>query len=127
METAILVVALAAFVVVGVKHYIKKLSSGCCGASTEKEKRLPIQDVEEGHYSYAYKITVEGMHCSNCAARIENAFHAEEGMWAKADVAHACVLLRTKQPVEEGRLRQLVALAGYHATVVEPVKENSGK
>lgn len=127
METAILVVALAAFVVVGVKHYIKKLSSGCCGASAEKETRLPVQDAEEGHYPYAYKIAVEGMHCSNCAARIENAFHAEDGMWAKVDVARACVLLRTKQPVEEGRLRQLVALAGYHAAAVELVKESSRK
>ena len=40
MGTAVLIVVLVAAVVFGVKSYMKKLSSGCCGTSVEKEKRL---------------------------------------------------------------------------------------
>ena len=40
MGTAVLIVVLVAAVVFGVKSYMKKLSSGCCGTSVEKEKLL---------------------------------------------------------------------------------------
>ena len=104
MGTAILVVVLVAAVVFGVKSYMKKLSSGCCGASVEKEKRIGARDSDETHYPYAYEIAVEGM-------------------LARADVPHARVTLRAKEPVEEGRIRQIIALAGYRAVWVETAKE----
>ena len=113
-----------AAVVFGVKSYMKKLSSGCCGTSVEKEKRIGARDSDETHYPYAYEITVEGMHCGNCATRLENAFHGQkEGMLARADVPHARVTLRAKEPVEEGRIRQIIALAGYRAVWVETAKK----
>ena len=127
MRTAIIVVVLVILVVLGIKSYMKKLSSGCCGTDTQKERRLPADDTNAAHYPYAYKISVEGMHCENCAVRLENAFHAEGGMWAQGDVAHACVILRTKQPAEEGRLKQIVALAGYRAAAVSSFEENVKK
>ena len=64
------------------------------------------------------------MHCGYCATRLENAFHGQkEGMLARADVPHARVTLRAKEPVEEGRIRQIIALAGYRAVWVETAKE----
>ena len=116
MGTAVLIVVLVAAVVFGVKSYMKKLSSGCCGTSVEKEKRIGARDSDETHYPYAYEITVEGMHCGNCATRLENAL-------ARADVPHARVTLRAKEPVEEGRIRQIIALAGYRAIWVETAKK----
>ena len=122
METAILVTVLIALIVFGIRSYMKKLSSGCCGTSVEKEKRLPVKDADKKHYPYAYPIAVEGMHCANCAARLENAFNGQEGMWAQADAAHGHVLLRAKDPLAEGRIRQIVALAGYRVVRIEEKK-----
>ena len=91
MGTAVLIVVLVAAVVFGVKSYMKKLSSGCCGTSVEKEKRIGARDSDETHYPYAYEITVEGMHCGNCAMRLENAFHGQkEGIGTGGCSACAC-------------------------------------
>lgn len=125
METAVFVVVLVALVVLGIKSYMKKLASGCCGASAQKEERIRAKDMNEAHYPYTYRVSVEGMHCENCAVRLENAFHAQAGMWAEGDVAHACVMLRTTQPVEAGRIKQIVALAGYRATAISPFPANT--
>ncbi len=111
-----------ALIVFGIRSYMKKLSSGCCGASVEKEKRMPVKDADKNHYPYAYHVAVEGMHCANCAARLENAFNGQEGMWAQADAAHGHMLLRAKDPLAEGRIRQIVALAGYRVVRIEEKK-----
>jgi copper chaperone CopZ len=56
---------------------------------------------------------VDGMHCSNCARRIENAFNRRDGLWAKADIGQKKVELLAKQEISEDDCRKIVSGAGY--------------
>lgn len=112
--TIIVVLILIAIAVVSVLSYAKKLHSGCCGASDEKVKRVRVTDRDKSHYPFSAVLTVDGMVCGNCAARVENALNELEGVWASADVEHGTVTVRMKQQLEERLLRNTVNhIGGY--------------
>ncbi len=112
--TIIIVLVLIAIAVISVLSYVKKLRSGCCGASDEKVKRVRVTDRDKSHYPFIVLLTVDGMVCTNCAARVENALNELEGVWASADVEHGTVTVRMKQQVEENLLRDTVNhIGGY--------------
>lgn len=112
--TIIIVLVLIAIAVISVLSYVKKLRSGCCGASDEKVKRVRVTDRDKSHYPFSAVLTVDGMVCGNCAARVENALNELEGVWASADVEHGTVTVRMKQQLEERLLRDTVNhIGGY--------------
>ena len=112
--TIIVVLILIAIAVVSVLSYAKKLRSGCCGASDEKVKRVRVTDRDKSHYPFSAVLTVDGMVCGNCAARVENALNELEGVWASADVEYGTVTVRMKQQLEERLLRNTVNhIGGY--------------
>ncbi len=112
--TIIIVLILIAIAVVSMLSYVKKLRSGCCGASDEKVKRVRVTDRDKSHYPFSAVLTVDGMVCGNCAARVENALNELEGVWASADVEHGTVIVRMKQQLEERLLRDTVNhIGGY--------------
>ena len=120
VTTVIIVLVLVAIAVLSVMSYVKKLRSGCCGASDEKVKRVRVADRDKSHYPYSVVLTVDGMVCGNCAARVENALNALEGVWASADVGHGTVMVRMKQSLEEQLLRSTVnQIGGYTVMKVE--------
>lgn len=120
VTTVIIVLVLVAIAVLSVMSYVKKLRSGCCGASDEKVKRVRVEDRDKSHYPYSVVLTVDGMVCGNCAARVENALNELEGVWASADVEHGTVMVRMKQSLEEQLLRSTVnQIGGYTVMKVE--------
>ena len=120
VTTVIIVLVLVAIAVLSVMSYVKKLRSGCCGASDEKVKRVRVTDRDKSHYPYSVVLTVDGMVCGNCAARVENALNELEGVWASADVEHGTVMVRMKQSLEEQLLRSTVnQIGGYTVIKVE--------
>lgn len=120
VTTVIIVLILVAIAVLSVMSYVKKLRSGCCGASDEKVKRVRVADRDKSHYPYSAVLTVDGMVCGNCAARVENALNALDGVWASADVEHGTVTVRMKQAQEERLLRSTVnQIGGYTVMKVE--------
>lgn len=120
VTTVIIVLVLVAIAVLSVMSYVKKLRSGCCGASDEKVKRVRVADRDKSHYPYSVVLTVDGMVCGNCAARVENALNELEGVWASADVEHGTVMVRMKQSLEEQLLRSTVnQIGGYTVMKVE--------
>lgn len=120
VTTVIIVLILVAIAVLSVMSYVKKLRSGCCGASDEKVKRVRVADRDKSHYPYSVVLTVDGMVCGNCAARVENALNALDGVWASADVEHGTVAVRMKQAPEERLLRSTVnQIGGYTVMKVE--------
>lgn len=114
VTTIVIVLILAAIAVFAVLSYVKKLRSGCCGSSDEKVKRSRVSDRDKSHYPYSVELAVDGMVCGNCAARVENALNALDGVWASADVEHGSVTVRMKQQLEEKLLRDTVNhIGGY--------------
>ncbi len=113
MATVIICVILALICILGIRSYVKKLSQGCCGSSTDKVKRQKPKDDDLSHYPYAYRITIDGMTCKNCAARIENAFNGTGRYYAAVDLNKKSGLIRAKEETQEAQLRMIVAKCGY--------------
>ncbi len=107
-----------------VKSYLRKLSQGCCGSgSGEKVKKNKVSDRDKSHYGYKTVLTVDGMVCSNCSARVENALNELEGVWATADVLAKTVTVLMKAPLDEKLLRSAVnELGAYTVMKVENIK-----
>ena len=77
LPTVLICLALLLIVVFSVRSYLKKLKTGCCGSGGDQVKRVRPGDRDVSHYPYAKVVRVEGMHCQNCARRVENAFNAK--------------------------------------------------
>lgn len=120
MTTAIIIILLVGACVVAVRSYAKKLSRGCCGAGGDKERKVTkAADLSEFRYSYSVKIS--GMSCKNCAARIENAFNRQEGIFAQIDFKRSTAVVYTKEPLPEIAVRSTIVGLGYS---VEEMSQN---
>ena len=63
----------------------------------------PVEDTDESHYPYKYYVSVDGMMCSNCAARVENAINKSGDNWAHVNLGRkrAEVLSKTEKTEED--------------------------
>ena len=122
VSTVAICVVLAVICAVGVRSYLKKLKSGCCGAGGDTVKRVRPQDRNRSHYPYAKTVRIEGMHCQNCARRIENAFNQREGFWAQVNLGRKTALVRSRRQASDEELKQVVRSLGYSPVAVEPAQ-----
>lgn len=119
----ILIIAIIVFAFLIIKSYVKRLKGECCGSGTsEKINRIKISDRNKAHYPYIAILTIDGMVCSNCASKIENALNVLGGVWADADVNAKEVTVRMKQPIDEQLLRETVNSIGAY-TVMKITKK----
>lgn len=114
MQYAIFGIVLVVFAVLVIKSYAKKLASGCCGAGGDAAKKIKVADKNRSHYPYAATLTVDGMMCSACETRVENALNALDGVWAKASSGDGRVEVLMKSPVDEDTLRKTVNELGVY-------------
>lgn len=112
---AIIIVILVAVLVFGVKSYAKKLANGCCGAGGDEVRKVRVEDKDPAHYPYSVTLSVEGMTCSKCKARVENALNGIDGVWAQVDLQAGSAQVRMKKTVPDDELYRVVAQAGYAA------------
>ncbi len=115
MGNTIIIAALVLIIGIAVYSTVRRVryGSSCCGEHDPKEKKVKVTDRNKNNYPYTYVLKVDGMHCANCARRIENALNAGNGRWAIADVSKKEVILHTKQEENESELGTIVAKAGY--------------
>ncbi len=115
MGNVIIIMALVLVIGIAVYSTVHRVryGSSCCGERDPEEKKVKVADRNKNNYPYTYVLKVDGMHCSNCARRVENALNAVNGRWAIADVSKKEVLLRTKSEENESELGSVIAKAGY--------------
>ena len=121
MGTTIVIFVLAIIVVCAIFSIRKRIKYGssCCGTRDAAPKKIKVNDKNKSHYPYTYTLTVDGMHCSNCARRVENALNAKEGVWASVKLENNTVLVRSKNQLEWAELSKTISDAGY--TLIELV------
>ena len=110
--TIVILIGLIALAIYGIVHRMR-FGSSCCGSKTPPQKKVKVADRNKKNYPFEYTLSVEGMHCSNCARRIENEFNKTAGRWATADIAQKEVLLLSKKEEKEKDLAAIVTSAGY--------------
>ena len=117
----IILVLIIGGAVYGTVHRVRHGSS-CCGEREPAPKKIRVSDTNKKNYPYLYQLNIDGMHCSNCARRIENAFNSNEGMWAIADIGEKRVELRSKTVIGEDECRRIVSDAGYTMLSLKEIK-----
>lgn len=122
MATAIILIVIILICVFGVKSYLKRIRSRCCGGQGEPPvKKMRVKDKDKSHYLYHKKMNIYGMTCGQCAIRVENALNANEGVWAKVSLETSQADILLKKDMENSRLVDVVEKAGY--TVLSIVNE----
>ena len=56
---------------------------------------------------------IDGMTCSNCSARVENALNGIDSVKAKVNLRKKQAHIQMSEPVDDDRLRLAVEKAGY--------------
>ena len=107
-----LLVLILTFSVYGTVKRIR-FGSSCCGSKTPPEKKVKVKDRNRNNYPYKYILRVDGMHCSNCARRVENALNKTEGRWATVNLADKEVRLYSKHEETDRDLADVIAASGY--------------
>ncbi|MBR1863813.1 MAG: ATPase P [Ruminococcus sp.] len=80
-------------------YVVNKLGHGgsCCSGHEAAPKRIKPKDRDLSNYAYRYAVGVEGMVCTNCLRRVENAFNSNEGIYAKGSLENKTVRLYSKR------------------------------
>ena len=119
MGTTIVIFVLAIIVVCAILSIRKRIKYGssCCGTHDAAPKKIKVKDKNKAHYPYTYTLTVDGMHCSNCARRVENALNSKDSVWAKVNLEKKSVLVRAKSQLKWEDFSTLINKAGY--TLIE--------
>lgn len=118
MSTIIIIagVLLIAYAVYGTVQKARgKAKSSCCG-SAESVLARPVEDMDESHYPFRYHVTVEGMSCSNCAARVENAINASGDTWAHVNLGRSRAEVLSKTEKTEEDFARALKDTGYTVT-----------
>ena len=64
----------------------KRTGGRSAAQNAPAEKKIKVKDRNRDNYPYEYILKIDGMHCSNCAVRIENALNRGGDRWARADL-----------------------------------------
>lgn len=109
----ILVVVIALSLVHMRKHF---RGGGCCGSgsNTVRTKKTLTQP-QIGQLT----MTIQGMHCENCQARVENALNRLDGVACLVNLRKKTALVRYSREVDREELRQIVEKLGYMVTDME--------
>jgi copper chaperone CopZ len=115
MGTAIVIFVLAIIVLCAILSIRKRIKYGsaCCGTRDAAPAKIRVRDKNKSHYPYTYTLIVDGMHCSNCARRVENALNSIDGVWASVKLENNTVLVRSKNPVKWEDFSTVISKAGY--------------
>lgn len=115
MGTAIVIVIIVVICVFAIYSYGHKMrhGGGCCGSHEAAEKKVKVADKNKDHYPYEVTLTIDGMTCSNCSRRVENALNSLDGVWAKVDLGERKADVRLKQAPDNDALRHTVQDVGY--------------
>lgn len=121
MANAIIIIILAALVSLGVWRIYRtvRFGSSCCGSGGSVDKKIRVKDRNKANYPYTYKLRVDGMVCSGCVRKVENAFNSEGDLWAKADLEHKIVNVLSKKKMDRDDFTDL--LKGTSYTLMEVV------
>lgn len=120
--TIIILICAAALVVYAVIGTVRKArgqsKSSCCG-SPEIKTLKKVEDTDESHYPYRYDVSINGMHCANCARTVQNHLNMGEGIWATVDLGKKRAKILAKQEMSEEDFQRLLWDTQYKLTVRE--------
>lgn len=118
ISNLIIIAILVAVIILSIKSMIPhfKGEGACCGGGSGvklvKPKRLDKVIAVK-------TISIEGMTCDHCMARIHNALNSIDGVSAKVNRAKGQATVKLDRKIDEEKLRNAVTDLGYKVTEIE--------
>ena len=109
-----------------IKRRIRRGSS-CCGSQEGLVKKARDGRANKAEYPFVYQAEVDGMHCANCATRVENALFKSGERWAEADLSKRELMLYAKAKQDRRDAFRTIADAGYTMITWKTVEEGEEK
>ena len=114
MQNAIIIGILLVVIVLALLRSKKHFKGGgCCGSGSttiRTEKKLSGPKLGEK------VLTVEGMHCENCQARVENALNRLDNVACRVNLRKKAAVVSYSAEVSDELLKQTVEKLGYKVT-----------
>lgn len=114
MLDLILIAVLLLLLFAGLVHMKKHFQGGgCCGGGNttiRDKKALTAPKLGEKH------LRIEGMHCENCAIRVENGLNRLEGVVCRVNLRKKTAVVSYSQEVSDALLKETVEHLGYQVT-----------
>ena len=112
ISTIIIVVILVVILFFAVKNSIPhfKGEGGCCGGGFSEKPRKPKKLTE---VKATKVVTIEGMRCSNCHTRVQNALNSIDGVNAKVNGDKKQAVVKLGRDISDDELRTAVTSLGY--------------
>lgn len=123
---ALIIICAAALVVFAVYRTVQKArgkaKSSCCG-TPEVITKKKVEDTDESHYPYRYKLAIDGMRCSNCAATVENTLDEIDGIWARVNLGKKEADVLSKQEMQQADFARVMGATSYKLVGFEAVQK----
>ena len=116
VSTVIVVIIIAVGFFLGLSRIVASFSGkSCCsdGQKRTRVKKVTVADTDVSHYPYQANFLIGGMSCEGCAQNVANALNAVEGTWATVDLGSRIATVRSKTPIDQKALSDVVSKAGY--------------
>lgn len=121
MSTIIICAILVVICFFGIRSSMKRVSNGCCGTGDDV-KKVKAEDTDVSHYPYHFEVEVEGMTCSQCKKRVENAFNEKKGFYAKVNLKQKKAQVYAKEQIST----QEIQVSSDAAVMIrEPAKRSN--
>ena len=107
-----LVVAVGLSLVHMRKHF---RGGGCCGSGSNtirEKKELTQPKIGE------LTMTIQGMHCENCQARVENALNRLDGVVCRVNLRKKTACVAYSREPDREQLKQIVEKLGYQVAEI---------
>lgn len=110
VENIIIAVVIATLIAIAVFYSVNhfKGKGGCCGGGTLKTKKKKLPRV---FYQKTFK--VQGMHCENCKARVEETVNDIDGISGKVNLKSGELTVSYAKDVSDDTIRVKLERLGY--------------
>lgn len=112
-----ILIAVAALALLRTRKHFK--GGGCCGSGSNT---IRTQKKLTGTVIGQKTLTIEGMHCENCQARIENAINRIDGVACQVNLRKKAATVSYTLEISDDQLKAVVEKIGYRVT---EIKHNS--
>ncbi len=110
---AILLVVVAIALLRVRKHF---QGGGCCGSGSNTirtHKKLTAPVIGEK------RLVIDGMHCQNCQARIENAINHLDGVACQVNLRKKTATVTYSREISDDELKTIIEKLGYAVKVIQ--------
>lgn len=115
MSTILILILLIIIVIFAIRSIVHKIrfGGGCCGTHDAPDKKIKIRDKNKSHYPFSYALSIDGMTCSVCSRRVENALNSLNGTWATVDLSQKTATVLSKNKILEETFISEIRKIGY--------------